>query len=168
MVSKPEQYSELQRKNMEAAMKLAQMSIENSQRIVALQVEAAKDLFQNSIENAKALAAVKDPQQAVALRSQYTQETTQKMMETARKMAEVGNASRAEFSRLLTEQLTGGSKDMVDAFQSFFGSLPGQNAQLMETMKKAMDTANGAFEQMAQASAAAFGGETAKKKATKK
>ena len=167
MVSKPEQYSELQRKNMEAAMKLAQMSIENSQRIVALQVEAAKDLFQGSIDTAKALAEVKDPQQAVELRTHYTQETTQKMLETARKMAELGNASRSEFSRLLTEQLAGGSKDMIDAFQSFFGSMPGQNTQVMETMKQAMDTANGAFDQIARASSAAFGGAAAKKKGTK-
>lgn len=163
MAAKPEQYSELHRKSMEAAMKLAQMSIENSQRIVALQVDAAKDLFQDSVANAKALAAAKDPQQAVALRTQYTQETAQKMMETARKMAEIGNTSRSEFSRLMTEQLAGGSKDMIDAFQSFFGSLPGQNSQVVETMQKAMATANSAFEQMAKASATAFGQDTAKK-----
>lgn len=170
MPSKPEQYSELHRKNMEAAMKLAQMSIENSQRIVALQVDAAKELFQDSVENAKALAAAKDPQQAVALRTQYTQETTQKMMETARKMAEIGNTSRSEFSRLLTEQLASGSKDMIDAFQSFFGSLPGQNTHVVETMQKAMATANSAFEQITKASATAFSHETetVKKKTTKK
>lgn len=167
MVAKPEQYSELHRKNMEAAMKLAQMSIENSQRMVALQVDAAKELFQDSVENAKALATVKDPQQAVALRAQYTQETAQKMMETARQMAEIGNTSRSEFSRLLTEQLAGGSKDMIDAFQSFFGSLPGQNTQVVETMQKAMATANSAFEQIAKASATAFAPKTAAKKAKK-
>ncbi|MCX7178338.1 MAG: phasin family protein, partial [Proteobacteria bacterium] len=62
MVTKPEQFSELHRKNMEAAMKLAQMSIENSQRIMALQVDVAKKLFQDSVQSAKALTTVKDPQ----------------------------------------------------------------------------------------------------------
>jgi len=170
MVSKPEQYSELHRKNMEAAMKLAQMSIENSQRIVALQAETAKALFQDSVDNAKALAAAKDPQQAVALRTQFTQETAQKMIAAAREIAEIGNASRSEFSRMMTEQLAGGSKDMMDAFQSFFGALPGQNSQVMETMQKAMANANSAFAQITQASASAFGREPAKAaaKATKK
>ena len=167
MAAKPEQFSELHRKNMEAAMKLAQMSIENSQRIVALQVEVAKSLFQDSVDNAKALAAAKDPQQAVALRTHYTQETAQKMIEAAREIAEIGNDSRSEFSRLLSEQLASGSKDMMEAFQSFFGSLPGQNAQVMETMQQAMAKANKAFEQISQASAA-FGGEATKKKSTRK
>jgi len=167
MATKPEQFSELHRKNMEAAMKLAQMSIENSQRIVTLQVDVAKALFQDSVDNAKALAAAKDPQQAVTLRTHYTQETAQKMIEAARAITEIGNASRSEFSRLLSEQLASGSKDMMEAFQSFFGALPGQNTQVMETMQQAMAKANKAFEQISQASAA-FGGEAPKKKSTRK
>ena len=166
MATKPEQFSELHRKNMEAAMKLAQMSIENSQRILALQVDAAKKLFQESVQSAKALTSVKDPQQAVALRTQYAQETAQQMMETARQIAEIGNASRTEFSHMLTEQLTNGSKDMMETFQSFFSSLPGPSGNVMETMQKAMANANQAFEQIAQASAGVFSPEKspAKKK----
>jgi len=170
MVTKPEQFSELHRKNMEAAMKLAQMSIENSQRIISLQVDAAKKMFQDSVDSAKALTSIKDPQEAVALRTRYTQETAQRMMETARQIAEVGNASRAEFSHLLTEQLASGSKDMAETFKSFFSVLPGQNAKVMETMRQAMATANSAFEQIAEASAAALstadsaGAKPAKKK----
>ena len=37
MASKQEQLNELQKKNLEAAMRLAQMSIENSQRIMEIQ-----------------------------------------------------------------------------------------------------------------------------------
>ena len=156
MTIKPEQFSELHRKNMEAAMKLAQMSIENSHRIIALQVDAAKKLFKESAESAKALGSIKDPKDAVALRTQYTQDTAQMMMETARQIAEIGNASRTEFSRMMTEQLASGSKDMMETFQSFFATLPGQNGNVLETMQKAMATANNAFEQIARASSAGF------------
>lgn len=166
MAAKQEQFSELHRKNMEAAMRLAQMSIESSQRMVALQVEVAKALFQDSVDNAKALAAAKDPQQAVTLRTQYTQDTAQKMIDTAREIAEIGNISRTEFSRLMTEQLTSGSKDMMEAFQSFFVSLPGQNTGVVESMQKAMAQANKAFEQIAEASSSVFN--PAKGKAKKK
>ena len=156
MVTKPEQFSELHRKNMEAALRLAQMSIENSQRILALQVDVAKKLFQDSVASAKALTSAKDPQQAITLRTQYAQDTAQQMMETARQIAEIGNASRSEFSHLLTEQLASGSKDLMATFQSFFGALPGTSGNVLETMQKAMANANEAFEQIAKASAAAF------------
>jgi phasin family protein len=153
---KNEQLSEMHRKNMEAAMRLAQLSIENSQKIMALQSELARELFQESVANAKAQSGAKDPKQIMDLRATYAKETAQKMMESAQKVAEIGNEARVEFSRLLTEQLASGSHELMDSFQSFFKALPGQNPNMMEAMQQAMARANSAFEQIAQVSTSAF------------
>jgi phasin family protein len=158
MTGKNENFSELNRKNMEAAMRLAQLSVENSQRVMSLQSELARELFQQGVENARAQSSAQDPQEVLRLRAQYAQDTAQKMMETAQKVAEIGNDARTEFSRMLTEQLASGSQEMVDAFQGFFKTMPAQNGNVMEVMQQAMSTANSAFEQIAQASAAAFSG----------
>lgn len=168
MAGKTENFSELNRKNMEAAMRLAQLSIENSQRVMALQNDLARELFNDGVENARAQSAAKDPQEVLRLRAQYAQETAQKMMVTAQKVAEIGNEARVEFSRMLTEQLASGSQEMTDAFQGFFKTMPGQNANMLEVMQQAMSTAQGAFEQIAQASAAAFSGMTEAGKGKKK
>jgi len=157
MAVNTENFSELNRKNMEAAMRLAQLSIENSQRVMALQSELARDLFQQGVENAKAQTTAKDPQEVLRLRNVYAQETAQKMMQAAQKVAEIGNDARTEFSHMLTEQLASGSQEMIDAFQGYFKTMPGQNANVMEVMQQAVATAKGAFEQIAQASTAAFG-----------
>lgn len=157
MANKLDQFSELHRKNMEAAMRLAQLSIENSQRILSLQSELAKELFQESVENAKAQTTAKDPQEILGLRTRYAQESAQKMMESARKIAELSNEARAEFAQLLTEQLAAGSQEMADAFQGFFKNLPGNSGnQFMEAVQKAMAGANSAFEQITKASTAAM------------
>ena len=164
-----EQLGDMNRKNMEAAMRLAQLSIENSQKIMALQSELARELFQESVANAKAQSSAKDPQEILNLRTRYAQDTAQRMMESAQKIAEIGNDARVEFSRLLTEQLASGSHDLMDSFQSFFKALPGQNPNVMEAMQQAMARANSAFEQITQVSATAFNNmnELAKKTATK-
>jgi phasin family protein len=158
MVGKTENFNELNRRNMEAAMRLAQLSIENSQRVMALQSELARELFQQGVENAKAQTAAKDPQEVLRLRNAYAQDTAQRMMQAAQKVAEIGNDARTEFSHMLTEQLASGSQEMIDSFQSFFKTMPGQNANMMEVMQQAMATAKGAFEQITQASSAAFSG----------
>jgi phasin family protein len=170
MAGKIEQFSELHRKNMEAAMRLAQMSIDNSQRIMALQSEMAKELFQTGVENAKAQTAAKDPQQVMQLRAQYAQETSQRMVAAAQQIAEITNDARSEFSRLVTEQLASGGSDMTEAMQGFFKNLPGATPNIMESFQQAIATANGAFEQIAQASQAAMGnvGEMAKKATSRK
>ena len=168
MVAKIEQFSELHRKNMEAAMRMAQLSIENSQRIMALQSELAKEMFQSGVENAKALTTARDPQTALQLRTEYAQETTQRMVAAAQQIAEISNTARAEFARLVTEQLASGSQDMTESMQAFMKTLPGQTPNMMESFQQAIATANQAFEQITKASTAAMSsvGETVKKATT--
>ncbi len=62
MANKQEQFNELQKKNLEAAMRLAQLSIENSQRIMEIQVTAAKSLFEEGVHNAKAMSTSQGPE----------------------------------------------------------------------------------------------------------
>jgi phasin family protein len=163
-----EQIGEIHRKNMEAAMRLAQLSIDNSQRIMSLQTELAKSLFDDSVANAKALTTAREPQQAVALRTQYAQDTAQKMMEAARKIAEIGSDVRSEFSQLVTEQLASGSQEMADAFQAFFKAVPGQNPNVMDAFQHAMKMATDAFEQVTKVSGTALGNMTDAAKGSRK
>lgn len=158
MAAKNDQFNELHRKNLEAAMRLAQLSIDNSQRIMALQTELAKDLFEKGVENARALTGAKDPGDLMNLRTRYAQDTTQRMMQTAQKIAEIGAEARGEFSRLLTEQLASGSHEMAEAFQAFFKSVPGGGGNAMDIFQKAMANANTAFDQISKASSVAFEG----------
>jgi phasin family protein len=153
---KPDQLSEIQRKNMEAALRLARLSIDNSQRIMALQSDLARALFEESISSARSMSNVKGPQDVMELRTKYTQDTAQMMMSAAQKVAEIGNEARTEFSRLLTEQLASGSHELMDSFQSFFKSLPGQNPDVVSAMQQAMVRANAAFEQIIQATSSTF------------
>jgi len=159
------QFSEIQRKNLEAAMRLAQLSMENSQRIMALQSQLARELFADTVEQARAGSDTASAD-ILQLRARYTQDTMRKMVDAARQVTEIGNNTRLEFSRLLTEQLAAGSHDIVDAFQSFLKALPGQNSGVLDTMQQAMANANAAFEQMARATSGAF--DSTSKPATKK
>jgi phasin family protein len=103
MATKQEQqFNEIQKKNLEAAMRLAQLSIENSQRIMELQVGTAKSLFEEGVANAKALSGVKDPAEALSLRTAYAQSTTEKMLSCAREIAEITSKTQAEVGKMVT------------------------------------------------------------------
>ena len=153
-----EQITELQRNNLDSAMHLAQLSIDNSTRIMELQTELARTLFNDGIENAKALTTAADAQQVVELRARYAQESAQKMVAAAQEIASVSKETGEEFSRLLQNQGTG----LMNPFQSFFRGLPEGQNQFADVMKKTVDSANAAFEQMAEASSSVFGGPSSK------
>lgn len=156
MATKQDQFNELQKKNLEAAMRLAQLSIENSQRIMEIQVSTAKSLFEEGVQNAKALSSAKDPKSMMDLRANYAQHTTEKMLACAREIAEITATTQAAFGKLVGEQLTSGSQDMFEAMQKMFTGMPIADQNALGAMQTAMDTTRAAFEQMTRASTEAF------------
>ena len=153
-----EHLSDMHRKSIDAAMKLTQMSLENSKRIMELQVETARALFEESVKNARALTEAKDPQGALALRTQFAQETSTKMMEAMRQMTEITAEAQAEFNRMLGQQMAGTSQEMMENFKKMMSvsALPGNSGDAFAAMQKAFGTAKDAFDQIAKASTAAF------------
>ena len=154
-----DQFAEMHRKNIDAAMKLTQMSLENSKRIMELQVETARALFEDSVKNARSLTEAKDPQSALALRTQFAQETSTRMMEAMRQMADLTAGAQAEFNKMLGQQMAGTSQEMMENFKKMMSvsALPGGGQDAFATMQQAFGNAKDAFEQIAKASTAAFG-----------
>ena len=155
-IKQQEQFTELQAKNMDAAMKLAQLSIENSQKIMELQIGTARSLFEEGVANSKALVSASDPREAMALRTQFAQSSTEKMLGCARQIAEITSSTQAEVGRMVTQQLSLGGKDMMEAFQKVFKGMPIADSGALGAMQTAMDTARAAFDQVTRASQEAF------------
>ncbi len=154
--NKQDQFNELQKKNLEAAMRLAQLSIENSQRIMEIQVSAAKSLFEDGVQNAKAQTTAQNPKDVVELRAQYAQNTTEKMLACAREIAEITTRTQTEVGKLVSEQLTTGSQDVFEAMQKMLKGLPITDQNALNSFQTAVDTARSAFEQITRASTEAF------------
>ena len=150
------QFNELHRITLESAVNLVQASIENSQRIVAIQTDVANMLFQAHVDNARAISSINDGQETVSLRTQHTRNTMRTLLNAAQEISEIGKASRIEFSRLMSAQGASDNNDIMKSFQAFFGTLPGQNTTLVDAMQQAMHQTNKALEQFAEATAAAF------------
>lgn len=140
--------SELNRRNVEAAMKLARLSIDNSQRVLSLHADLAKAIFEDTIANAKAHANVRTPQDLVELNTKYVQATAKRVVEVARKVSGIANQSRNEFSRVLSAQLSASKNELTDAVQALVKSLPAGTPDVNKAVEQAIAAANGAFEQL--------------------
>lgn len=148
--------SALQKKNLEAAVKLAQLSIDNSQRILQLQMQVAKDLFEDGVVNAQALAQVKTPQEAMELRTRYAQQAAEKMFACSRGIADVTAELQTEMGKLVSAQLSAGSNEMIEAMQGFLKGMPLNSHAAAEALQSTFDAARKTLEQVAKASSEAF------------
>lgn len=165
---KNDQITDLQRKSMEAAKQLAQLSIENSQRILALQTELAQELFKDGVTNFKSLLGAKDPQEMLGLQTRYAQEMAQKLTAATQKVSAVGNQAREQLTKLVSGQMAEGG-GLQNVFKDFLTLPQSGNPDFAKVIQQAMATANQAFEQITKASTAAFSnmGEAAKQSGKK-
>ena len=160
---KNDQMTDLQRKSTEAAKQLAQLSLDNSQRILALQTELVQQMFTDGLASAKSLLQAKDPKELLDLQTRYAQDMAQKLVAASQKVSAVGNEAREQLTSLMTGQMAQGG-EFKNVFQDFFKLPPAGTTDFTKVVQQAMTTANQAFEQMAKASTAAFAnfGEAAK------
>ncbi|MDB5801473.1 MAG: phasin protein [Rhodocyclales bacterium] len=157
MTNKAEQtVAAMQKKNLESAMRLAQLSIENSQRILHLQMQTAREMFEDGVSNVQSLTHVKTPQEAMELRARYAQHAAEKMLTTSRNIAEITAEVQTEMSKLVSQQLTSGSEDLMEAMQGFLKGMPLNSHAAAEAMQSTFETARKTLEQVAKASSEAF------------
>ena len=148
--------SELNRRNVEAAMKLARLSIDNSQRVLSLHADLAKAIFEDTVANAKAHASVRTPQDLVALNTKYVQATAKRVVEVARKVSGIANQSRNEFSRVLQQQMIASKGELTEAVQALVKNLPAGVPDVNKSVEQAIAAANAAFEQLQEVSGKAL------------
>ncbi|MDR2880638.1 MAG: phasin family protein [Azoarcus sp.] len=156
MATKPEQLNEVQKKSLEAAVQLAQLSIENTQRVIEVQVAVAKSLFEDSVNNAKALSGIKDPQEAVQLRTRFAQSSAEKVFAGAREIAEIAAKAQSQVGKFVGEQLTSNSKEVLEAIQQMFKGLPIGDQTTMNAIQNTLNTTRTAVEQLTRVSSEAF------------
>ena len=73
MYNATEQFADIDKVNYANVVKLASLSIENTEKIVKLNLTAAKAALVQGVESAQAVASVKDVQELVALRAKFTE-----------------------------------------------------------------------------------------------
>jgi phasin family protein len=157
MASKTEHsVTDFQQKNLNVAMKLAQLSIENAQRILQMQVEVSRDIFDDSLENADQLAHIQSPQDVMEVRARYARQAAEKMFACSRMMASVTAEMQSEMTRMVSERLASNGQEFFGAMEELMQGAPLNSHAAAEVLQHAFDSARKSLEQVSKASAEAF------------
>ena len=151
MYQAPENLVELNKANIETAMKFAGIALEGAERMIELQLKAAKAAFADSVEGAKALASVKDFKEFAALNDNLAQPSLDKATAYARSVYDVAASTQAEFSRIIEEQVAEFNKQTVAALDKMVKNAPAGSELGVATLKSAITAVNSAYENLSKA-----------------
>ncbi|KPK18279.1 MAG: hypothetical protein AMJ67_10860 [Betaproteobacteria bacterium SG8_41] len=150
MYQAPENLVEMNKANIETAMKFAGIALEGAERMIELQLKAAKAAFADSVEGAKAIASVKDLQQLAALNDNLAQPSIEKATAYARNVYDVATATQAEFNKIVEEQVAEFNKQTVAALDKMVKTAPAGSELGIATLKSSIAAVNSAYDNLSK------------------
>lgn len=151
MVKTPEQISAANKAAVDTAMKLAQISMENAEQLVRMQLEAARGMLEDYLKSAKALAEAKDPQQLAALRARALESGVEQMTAYSRGIYDLVAKTQAEFGRIMESRIAAFNREVAQLVDDAAKSAPSGSEPAIAAMKQTLAATNAMIDTMTKA-----------------
>jgi phasin family protein len=152
MYSPTQQFAELNKAGVAQATRLAAIALENTEKLVKLNLSAAKAAFAQGVEGATAVASVKDVQELLALPTKYAETGVQSVVGYSRSLYEIGSEVQSQYSALAEEAVAGYTKGLASWVEKASASAPAGSEVAINAMKSTVAATTAAFDQFQKAS----------------
>lgn len=150
MYQSPEQFIQLSKSSIEAALSLANITLQGAERIVGLQLKTAKEALDEGMRNARALSGIKNVQDLIALQSNTAQPGIEKALAYSRSLYEVASETQQQINKVLEDRMAKVSGELVAAVDKAVKNAPAGSESALAAFKSAVAAANTAYETMSK------------------
>jgi len=151
MYTASEQFADLNKVNVAQATKLAALALENTEKLLKLNMNAAKIVLANSVESASAAASVKDVQDLMALRAKVAESGVQTATAYTKSLYEISSEAQAQFTALAEEAWSTYTKDVAAWVEKASQSAPAGSETAVNAFKSTFAASTAAFDQFQKA-----------------
>jgi phasin family protein len=150
MYQAPEQFTALNKANLEAAVRFAGIALEGAERMLELQLKVAKSAFADGVQQAKALAEAKDLQEFVQIKNTLAQPSLEKATSYVKSIYDVASATQSEIGKLIEEQVSEFNKQVVTGLDKVVKSAPAGSEVAVAAVKSAISAVNSAYDNLSK------------------
>ena len=137
--------------NMDAALKLASLSVETAEWVMRLQMDAAKAFVTEQSANAQALAGAGDPESMLAVRGKLAEQAVERTLGYSRSVYEIAAQTQHEIAGVMEARFNAMRQEMQGAMEEMFKHAPGGAEPAMNAIKAAFASSQNAFDTMSKA-----------------
>ena len=141
-----EQIFAAQKANLETLFGLTNKAFEGVEKLVELNLQVAKASLGEAAENAKAVLAVKDVQELLALQASMLQPSAEKAAAYSRHLYDIAASTNADLSKLVESQTSEAQGKFLSAVDAAVKNAPAGTENAVALVKSAVAAANNAFE----------------------
>ena len=146
-----EQMLAAQKANLATLFDLGQKAFEGVEKVMELNLQVAKTSFEEVSEHAKAVLAVKDAQELLALHASLLQPSAEKAAAYCRHLYDIASGTSAEVSKLAETQMAEAQSKFASVVDNAVKNAPAGTENAVVLVKSAVAAANNAFESVQKA-----------------
>jgi phasin family protein len=147
----PEQIAAANKANLETLFGLTNKAFEGVEKLVELNLQVAKAALGEAAENTKAVLAVKDAQELLALQASLLQPSAEKAAAYSRHLYDIAASTTAEVTKTAEVQFADMQKSFMAAVDSAVQNAPAGTENAVTLVKSAISAANNAYESVHKA-----------------
>jgi phasin family protein len=151
MVQTNDQVLALNRSQLEATLKFAEITSDAVEKLADLQFKVAKSAFAEGVRTAKQLGAVKDASELAALGGSLSQPTWEKAQAYAKSVYDVASTTQAEITSLFERQLGELHKNVVGVLDGALKNAPPGSEGAVAAVKSVIQSASAVYESVFKA-----------------
>jgi phasin family protein len=146
-----EQFTAASKASLETMLELSSKAFEGVEKLVGLNLQAARASMEESAEHAKALLAVKDVQELMALQAAVLQPASEKVAAYSRQVYEIAQATQAEVTKMTEGQMAAAQQKVGALIDTAVKNAPAGSENAVALVKSAVSAANNAYDSVQKA-----------------
>lgn len=151
MYKLPEQLISANKASVETLATFANATFAGVERLAALNLNTARAMLEDSVASTRALLAVKDVQDLVALQSNLVQPGLEKAAAYSRSIYDIASETQGVLSQVVDAQVSDLTKNASLAFEQAVKVAPAGSDQAVTALRSALSAANSAYDSMSKA-----------------
>lgn len=147
----PEQFSALNKANVDSFVAFAGIASTSAERFVEFQLKAAKAAFEDTVKSVRSVTSIKEPQEFLQFGTATLQPATEKAAAYARQLYALASESQSEFTKFVDEHVTEFNKQVVSYLDEAAKTGPAGSDVAVAAAKSAVAAANQAYDVFSKA-----------------
>jgi phasin family protein len=150
MTKLTDQISTAGKGNLEAALKLANLSMDAAIQLTHLQMEAAKAFVAEQSASVQSLASTNDPRSTPVVPNKLTEKAAEGALDYSRKVYEIAAQTQQQIAAVMEERFHAMRQEMQGAMTELLQNTPGGAGSAVDAIKAAFASTQQAFDAMSK------------------
>lgn len=146
-----EQFNQFTLGNLEASLRMAQLTLDSAEKLVKFQLETSKQALEENAKAARELGTATNPQEALTRLNKLTTQSIEQAVNNSRGLYDIVSQTQNAFSKLAEENVNVINKSLISSVETLAKNAPAGSDAMLNAIKSSVSASTTALSNITRA-----------------